>query len=59
MKCKFAFIIDDGVPCISSALIPYYNVEVLRKEINHAALSFITPVDSHYGTVTHFIISID
>ena len=37
--------VDYGVPGVVSALIPHHNILSVRKQIDHAALAFIAPVD--------------
>ena len=47
VKDEFAFVVDDGVSCVVSALIADDDVLLLRKQIDHSALAFVTPVDTN------------
>ena len=42
---EFAQMVHDGMPCVVAALITDYNVIILGEQVDHAALSFIAPVD--------------
>ena len=47
VKRKLTLIVDYGMSGVVSALITYDNVVLLRKKVNHSALSFVAPVDSY------------
>ena len=44
---ELALVVDDGVPRVVAALIAADDVIVGREQIDHTALAFIAPVDSH------------
>ena len=47
VKGELAVGIDDGMARVAAALIAYDNVIVLRQQIHHPALAFVTPVDAY------------
>ena len=53
VQCELAVFVYDGVSGVVAALIANDDIIVLREKVNHAALSFIAPVDSHYCTGFH------
>ena len=53
MQGKLAVLIDDGVPSVVAALVAADNIIVFGDEIDHAALSFVTPVDAYDCAVGH------
>ena len=58
MQRKFSVFIDNGVPCISTALIAHHHIIVPREQIDHAALPLISPVDPDNGTSFHGLTSL-
>ena len=57
MQRKFSVFIDNGVSCISTALIAHHHIIVPREQIDHAALPLISPVDPDNGTSFHGLTS--
>ena len=53
MQREFAVFVDDGVTGIAAALITHDQIVIVRQQIDHAALAFITPVDADNCTVAH------
>ena len=51
MQGEFAQFIDDGVAGVAAALITDDDVVVLRKQVHHAALALVAPVDTYDGAV--------
>ena len=53
MQGEFAHIVDNGVPGVAAALIPYHHVVPLRQIVHHAALTLVAPVDAHDRAICH------
>ena len=53
VKCEFTLLVDDGMAGVPAALETDDHVVVLRQQIDHTALAFISPVDAHDCAVTH------
>ena len=53
VQLEYAFVVDNGMPRVVSSLITHYQVGVLRKIINHLALSLVAPLRSHYNPCRH------
>ena len=54
MQGEFALLVDDGMPGVASSLIPDHDVIRFGHEVDHAAFSLVSPVDSYDRSVGHF-----
>ena len=59
MQGKFAIFVDHGVARIVSALIAAYDIAFFGEKIDHAAFSFVAPVNSDNSCKHKFISPID
>ena len=55
MQGEFPFVVNDGMAGVSAALITDHDVVILRQQVDHAAFSFIAPVDANHSSMTHFL----
>ena len=55
MKGKLSLFVDYSMTGISATLKSYNYIIILCKKVDHAAFSFISPVNSNNSTVFHKI----
>ncbi|CDD61063.1 putative uncharacterized protein [Clostridium sp. CAG:505] len=47
IQYKFALIVDNRMSCVIAALITADDIIFLRKQVDHTAFAFVTPVDAN------------
>ena len=51
MQGELAQIVDNGVAGVATALITNDHIVITGEQVYHAALAFVTPVNSHNGAI--------
>lgn len=55
MQRESAFLIDNGMACVASALISYDYIVLFGEKVCQPAFAFVTPVDPDNCAITHFL----